>query len=343
VRGDPYDPSRGPALLRALSASFRLGRPLGVELRVYVLALVLVPLLVVLQARGWPFVERLALAAIVTFLLYLVVWSHEMGHVAAGRRYRVATPRITLSPLGGLAHMASQPPGPRAEATIALAGPAVHLLWLALAWPLTRVVAYGDGRPSGWLLDPLWAGSDVLFQMNLRLLAFNLLPFFPMDGGRVLRAALAARMHGNRATRIAAQVGLVGAVGFAVVGLFFSGLEGGILLAIGITNFFACRQELVAARWTPGPYAHADPRQPWEADADAWKAGSADRTARPGPLARWRAGRREARARREAELGRVAAEELDRVLERVGEVGLAGLTAKERAVLDRASRERRGR
>jgi Zn-dependent protease len=344
--GDPFLPSRGARVLRVLTASFRLGRILGVELRVYWLALVILPAIVAFEApSGSPILEVLVLAVLVTGLLYLVTWSHEMGHVLAGRRYGIATPRITLSPLGGLAHLEAAPPGPRADLVVSLAGPAVHLLWLAVAWPLSHAVTSGVARPAGWVaVDPVHSGVDLLVWMNVSLLGFNLLPFFPMDGGRVVRALLSLRMHPNRAQLLAARLGMAGAVALAIAGLVLGRLWGGILLAIGVTNFFACRHAVRAARYGEGPYFEGAPREAWADDPDAWKRGAGGaEVVRPGPLARWREGRaahREVRRLRDAER---LDEAVDRVLDRVNEVGMAGLTPEERRILERASRARRDR
>ena len=125
-------------LNRLFGASFRVGRLLGVEIRVLWIAVILFPLITLVGYTGAP--PLMVLTAIVAYplLLGLVILTHEMGHVVAGWQYRIHTPLITLSPLGGLAHMGARAPGPRSDLVITLAGPAVHLLWLALFWPLSR-------------------------------------------------------------------------------------------------------------------------------------------------------------------------------------------------------------
>lgn len=333
-------------ILRLLSASVRLGTFFGVEVRVYWLTLLL-PLMAVGEMRGAGFGagEALAFGILGSVLLMGVVYTHEMGHVVAARRYRVHTPLITLSPLGGLAHLGAALPHPRADIFVSAAGPAVHLLWLAVFWPLSLLLPAATWRPSGWWLDPIAGHVDYLVDLNLGLLLFNLLPFFPMDGGRVLRALLALRLHPNRATRIAAFVGLAGASAFVVMGFLVAGYRGSILLVIGLSNVLACVAELRAARHHAGPYM-VESLAPWQADPEAWRGG----TARGGSEARQegegrRARRRRERAQREAERRRredVALDaELDRVLARVSEVGMSGLTASERSLLERASERRR--
>jgi Zn-dependent protease len=348
---DGYFESGWMRFLRRLSASFRLGHFFRVEVRVYWLTIVLLPLILLFDFGRFDLsaLTTIALVAIVTLGLYVVVWSHEMGHILAARRYGIWTPLITLSPMGGVAHLSTAPAHPRAEILISLAGPAVHLVWLAAFWPLSFLGdpwVYGS---AGWQPHLLFFTVDLLVQLNLWLLAFNLLPFFPMDGGRVLRAWLSGRMHPNRATLIAVRIGQVGAVAIGIAGLVMGELRGSILLLIGLSNFFACRRELMMARHSVGPYAAAEPRQPWESDPDAWKqSGSTDYakppgTKEPGRIGKWRAARSEkAKIKKLQEEDRLNAE-LDRVLDRVHEVGMAGLSAKERRILERVSKARRKR
>lgn len=342
---DGYGETGWMRVLRVLGASFRLGNFFRVEVRVFYLTLVVLPLILLFEFGGWGLaaLEVLTLTVLVTGTLYLVVWTHEMGHILAARRYGIWTPLITLSPVGGLAHLSGGAARPRDDVVISLAGPAVHLVWLAVFWPLSFLVGPDTLLPSGWLVSPVGFTVDFLVDMNLLLLVFNLLPFFPMDGGRVLRAVLSVRMHPNRATLIAVRVGQVGAVAIGIAGLVLGELRGTILLAIGITNFLACRQELRAARYGMGPYQGSEQREAWQDDSDAWKRGGppAGGEREPGFFTRRRAersGRAEANRREEAErLDR----EMDEVLARVSEVGMGGLTDAERSVLQRASEARR--
>lgn len=335
--------------LRALSASFRLGHFFGVEVRVFWLAIVITPLIVMRGASGLPFLQGLLYVGMLTLSIFLIIWTHEMGHILAGRRlYGIHTPLITLSPLGGLAHMSAAPPHPRAEALVALAGPAVHLLWLVPAGILSLVLDYGDTVPGGWLWDPLYVWVDFLLLINLWLMAFNLLPFFPLDGGRVFRALLARKVHPNRATVIAARVGMAGGIVFLAVGIgmwiFRNDLWGPILAMIGVSNITACKREIAVAAYTAGPYMESIPRAPWEMDPDAWKrAAGGGEPSKPGAVARWKSKRAQKRREREAADEEAFEQELDRVLGRVSDVGLDGLTAKERAILKKASERRQGR
>lgn len=326
-----------PSWVRWLEASWRVGALFGVEVRVH-WTTILVPLV------AWSWFAKsgleggglLALVLIHTVGLYLVIWAHEMGHIAMGRRHGIQTSLITLSPLGGLAHLQAPAPSPKAEILVSAAGPATHLAWLAVLWPLSLV----------WTPEsiPAWYALHHGLGLNRWLLLFNLLPFFPMDGGRVLRSLLALRWHPNLATLRAAQVGTAGAVLFILFGIWRPGIEGGFLIAIGISNLLACRREIAAARTGEGPYGEA--RQPWESDPEAWKRGfSAD-----GAEDRVESRKAEKLRLRQVLEAQMAAEEkarfqaeLDRLLLRVSEVGIAGLTPDERRALDRASEKLRPR
>ena len=165
-------------------------------------------LIVWLSAASWlqgsTFGETLWGVALVLAIFACVVL-HELGHALAARRFGVRTRDITLLPIGGVARLERIPEQPMQELAIALAGPAVNLViavaLFAIIWVTQGVAAIGLWE---------WFGGDFLAKLmlaNAFLVAFNLLPAFPMDGGRVLRALLATRMEHVRATQIAGAVG----------------------------------------------------------------------------------------------------------------------------------------
>ena len=198
--------------------SFKLGRFLGIDVFVHFTFLIL---LVVIGIAHWLPERSLAtaLSGMLFFaLLFLCVLLHEYGHALMARRFGVGTRDITLLPIGGVARLERIPEKPVQELWVALAGPAVNVViallltaWLTLqnAWEPLSTLGIADGS----LVERLLA-------VNMGLVIFNMLPAFPMDGGRVLRAVLAMRMDHARATNIAATVGKTMAVLFAIYGLF---------------------------------------------------------------------------------------------------------------------------
>jgi len=163
--------------------------------------------------------QRAALEGVLFIsLVFASVLLHEFGHVFAARRYGIRTPDITLLPIGGVAQMERIPEKPSEELVVALAGPAVNVVIAGvLALALGGLPHIGVGLN---LENPGVSLLGRLAWVNVTLVLFNLIPAFPMDGGRVLRALLALRMSHARATRAAAGVGQVVAFGLGLAGLF---------------------------------------------------------------------------------------------------------------------------
>ncbi|MFO1106834.1 MAG: site-2 protease family protein [Amaricoccus sp.] len=189
--------------------SARLGRIAGIDVRLHASFALICLWVAWLSWRDTGSLWGVLNGVTLVLLLFLCVLLHEFGHALTARRFGIGTRHITLWPIGGIALLEAIPDRPGQEVVIALAGPAVNLA-IAAALALVAPLA-GNGTAGGIL--------QVLIHANLLLAGFNLLPAFPMDGGRVLRALLAMRFDRVRATRIAAIVGRVMAVGFLVAGL----------------------------------------------------------------------------------------------------------------------------
>lgn len=198
--------------------SWRLGKFLGIDVYMHVTFLLLI---------GWVILSHWlqgdTLAAVIegvgfTLALFACVVLHEYGHALTARRYGIKTRDITLLPIGGLARLEKMPDKPVQELWVALAGPAVNVVIAAVLFAALLITSS---------LDPVsdlevGSGSVVerLMIVNIILGVFNLVPAFPMDGGRVVRALLAMRMEYTRATHIAASLGQSIAILFGFIGLF---------------------------------------------------------------------------------------------------------------------------
>lgn len=197
-------------------------------------------------------------------LLFLCVTLHELGHSLVARRYGVAVRDITLLPIGGLARLEGEIAHPTQELWMALAGPAVNVALAAalsaIALPLLGWRALGGlsmlwNRLNGLGLERLLVD---LLAANVGLALFNLLPAFPMDGGRVLRALLASRMDELNATRAAARVGQGLAVILGLVGLLSGGLNLiliALFILVGAEQEWRGAQLKTALRWVPASAA----------------------------------------------------------------------------------------
>jgi len=179
------------------------------------------------------------------FTVFGCVVLHEVGHALMARQYGIGTRDITLYPIGGVASLERMPSRPSQELAIALAGPAVNL---AIAVALFGMILLAGIGPHVSFLN-LAGGAFLvsLMWVNVALMAFNLLPAFPMDGGRVLRAFLAMQLPYARATTVAARVGQVIAVVLGLIGLFGPS-AGGMLLWVALFVFLAAQAELAMVR-----------------------------------------------------------------------------------------------
>lgn len=182
--------------------------------------------------------EQIIWSLIFILALFVCVTLHEFGHALAARRFRILTKDITLYPIGGVARLEKMPEKPQHELIVALAGPAVNFVILLLLFIYLRLTKL----PTDFSIITHVTANNFLLSLaivNGWLAVFNLIPAFPMDGGRVLRALLSLWLNRVIATRIAATVGQIIAIGFVFIGFF----NNPFLIFIGLLIFIGAMSE----------------------------------------------------------------------------------------------------
>jgi Zn-dependent protease/predicted transcriptional regulator len=208
-------------ILEDMRWSWKIGEVAGIGLYVHATFWLLIAFVFLLNWSGGQGLAAAVYGAAFVLVIFGCITLHELGHALTAHRFGVRTRDITLLPIGGLARLERMPDNPIQELCVALAGPAVNVAIAALLYGV--VVSSGGGIRAGQFLTLDGSFLADLMIVNLWLVAFNLIPAFPMDGGRVLRALLATRLDLPRATKISARVGQ----GFALA------LGVGCLLALG--------------------------------------------------------------------------------------------------------------
>ena len=198
--------------------SWRIARISGIDIHIHSTFLILVGWI---GLNYWLHHHRIsAVLEGIGFIiaLFACVLLHELGHALTAQRFGIATRDITLLPIGGVARLDRMPEDPIQELLVALAGPMVNVVIAILLWLLIAILGHALAVES----VSMTGGSFLtrLLYVNVALVIFNMLPAFPMDGGRVLRALLATRMEYSAATQVAASVGQAMALAFGFIGLF---------------------------------------------------------------------------------------------------------------------------
>jgi Zn-dependent protease/CBS domain-containing protein len=216
-----------------------IGRIGGTAIRLHITFLLFMAWIAIndYQAGGMPAAKA---SLIFMLLVFACVVAHEFGHILMARRYGIKTPDVTLWPMGGVANMERIPEDPWQELPIAVAGPMVNVVIVVVLMTLGHI-SFDDIAAVDLTTVKL---LPQLVLVNLSLFIFNLVPAFPMDGGRVLRALLAMRWGPRRATEIAARIGQGFAILFVGLGLFYNP----ILVLVGMFIFIAGGAELQASQ-----------------------------------------------------------------------------------------------
>lgn len=228
--------------------SFKIGRLFGIGLYVHFTFLLLLAFFGYAAYSVSGSVELAAAEVGFILILFGIVTLHELGHALAAKYYGIPTRDITLLPIGGVARLERIPRDPVKELVIAIAGPAVNVVLAILCFGVLWGV-YGTGP---WGLSEMVGGDlwNRLFWINVILVIFNMIPAYPMDGGRVLRALLALTMDHSKATRIATVVGQAMALVIGVVG--FMWLQNPMLVLIALFVWMGAAQEGAVARARSG-------------------------------------------------------------------------------------------
>ena len=200
--------------------SLRVGRFAGIDVYMHVTFLLLISWVAFLYWRqGQSLVSAIAGVAFI-LAVFLCVVLHEFGHALTARRYGIKTRDIILLPIGGVARLERLPTRPLQELWVALAGPAVNIVIAVGLFAWLKLTA--SFEPLQMMTLTTGPVLERLMAVNLFLVAFNMIPAFPMDGGRVVRAILATRTEYSRATQIAASIGQGIAIVFGFIGLFYN-------------------------------------------------------------------------------------------------------------------------
>lgn len=220
--------------------SWKLGKFAGIDVNLHLTFVLFIAWIALVQLVGGHGFEAMLSGVAFMLALFGSVLLHEFGHALTARKYGIGTRDITLLPIGGISRLERMPDQPKQELAVTLAGPAVNI---GIAGALFALL-YGTGGLLPLDRIDLMRGSllERVMLANVSLVFFNLLPAFPMDGGRALRALLALKMSYGRATQVAAAVGQGFAMVFGLLGLLFSPL----LVLIAIFVWFGASEEASA-------------------------------------------------------------------------------------------------
>lgn len=223
-----------------MKGSIRLGKVAGINIFIHWTFSLLLLFIIFNNIRAGYNYTQILWSLLFILSIFFTVVLHELGHALTAKKFKIITRDITLLPIGGLARLEKIPEKPREEWLVAIAGPMVNL---AIALIVYFFVQFPKGEEVELLMKEGINGQNFLlmfFMVNIWLSVFNLLPAFPMDGGRVLRATLSHFVNRLKATKLAARLGqLVGFI-FVIGGFYINPF----LIFIGLFIMFGAQAEL---------------------------------------------------------------------------------------------------
>jgi Zn-dependent protease len=219
--------------------SLKIASPFGIKISIHWTFLFLIAWVIAIDlGQGFNF-QQIMMSVLFILVLFICVILHELGHSLAAKSFGGDVKSITLLPIGGMANIKKMPDKPREELLITVAGLAVNVIIAFILWMILGSLGLLNIENIEYKAITAKNFFVMLMVVNLLIVAFNLIPAFPMDGGRILRAMLSFKMSKVQATRIAQTVGKIFAVSFVVLGLFYNPF----LIVIGIFVFLGAQAE----------------------------------------------------------------------------------------------------
>ena len=223
-----------------------LGKPFGIRVSVHWTFLLIIAWVVFIDVRQGLGLTPILFSVLFVLAIFFCVVLHELSHSLTARRFGISTRSITLLPIGGVADLEKMPEAPRQELAVSLAGPLVNLAIAFILWILLFTAGKLDFSPSDFRAIDRFNFLIILMFANLVLALFNLIPAFPMDGGRVFRSLLAMKLPRDQATLVAMNIGKVFAFFIAIWGLYTNPF----LILIAVFIYIGAQREYEMVKYT---------------------------------------------------------------------------------------------
>ncbi len=221
------------------SYSLHIGNPFGIRVSIHWTFLLLIAWVVAIGLMRELTLQQILVHILFVISVFVCIVLHELGHSLTALKFGGKVRGITLLPIGGMANMTKMPETPREDFIVSAAGPLVNVVIAVIIWLVVSITGTVDFKNIDYETITLNNFFVLLIAVNLFIVAFNLIPAFPMDGGRIFRSALSNKMSRVEATRVAKDIGQFFAIAFIIVGLFVNPF----LVIIGIFIFMGAKAE----------------------------------------------------------------------------------------------------